>query len=660
MRLVATVAPPAATPPAAADLVEVRLDLLAPEAAAKGIASSPRPVLATLRSRREGGVFDGSPAEAAARVRDAARSGAAWIDVESDVAAALPARDLPPGTKRLASVHTAAGDPRLPARDADAWKVARRVEDGPGVESVLAEARDLAARAKAGEIPPPTVVPYGPFAGPLRVVTAAIAAEAGGDPFVFGSAAADGGTGALRDQPSLAALLDVFRLGEVPGTARLYGLLGRPPGASPSPALHAAVFRALRIDAVYLPAADLDPDRAFALPYAGFSVTTPLKEAAAERCAYLDFAAARAGAANTVVRGDDGRLWGWNTDAEAVAEALRERLPPAPAGARGAVVVGGGGFARAAVVALEDQGFAVRVAGGERARRLADDFEVEHVGPSASGALAREGDAVVVNATPVGSDGSLDDAFVGLVASIPPGALAIDAPYAQGCAPAAFAIAARARGLEVVDGADLLVRQARGQALRFCGRLPPAGVLALAAAPALPSLCLVGPRGVGKSTVGREVATRLGRPFVDTDDEIARRAGAPAGRVLADRGEAAFRAIEREAVEAALSRRGAVIAMGGGALSTPQVAEAVRARAFVVRLTATPVEAARRTAADPTPRPRLTDAPDLVTEAERVAAARESAYAAAAHAEVATDDRPPSEVAARVADLYVARTRRAN
>ena len=107
--------------------------------------------------------------------------------------------------------------------------------------------------------------------------------------------------------------------------------------------------------------------------------------------------------------------------------------------------------------------------------------------------------------------------------------------------------------------------------------------------------------------------------------------------MLAESGEAAFRALEAREVDRALARRGAVVALGGGALASEERVAAVRAHALVVRLTVAPEEAARRLAADPTPRPRLTDAVDLVAECARLAAAREARYAAAAEGAVATD-----------------------
>ncbi len=78
------------------------------------------------------------------------------------------------------------------------------------------------------------------------------------------------------------------------------------------------------------------------------------------------------------------------------------------------------------------------------------------------------------------------------------------------------------------------------------------------------ALVLVGPMGAGKSSIGRKVARRLELPFTDTDAVIAREHGSiPA--LFASRGESQFRAIERDAVVAALAS-GGVVALGGGAV----------------------------------------------------------------------------------------------
>ena len=65
------------------------------------------------------------------------------------------------------------------------------------------------------------------------------------------------------------------------------------------------------------------------------------------------------------------------------------------------------------------------------------------------------------------------------------------------------------------------------------------------------NVVLVGLSGTGKSSVGRALAARLGREFVDTDVDVVRMAGKPIHEVFAEEGEAAFRRLESEAVQRA-------------------------------------------------------------------------------------------------------------
>lgn len=81
-----------------------------------------------------------------------------------------------------------------------------------------------------------------------------------------------------------------------------------------------------------------------------------------------------------------------------------------------------------------------------------------------------------------------------------------------------------------------------------------------------PRAVIVGPPGSGKTTVGTLLAQALGVSFRDTDTDIVERAGKPIPDIFVDDGEEHFRALEREAVAAALSDHDGVLALGGGAV----------------------------------------------------------------------------------------------
>jgi shikimate kinase len=97
------------------------------------------------------------------------------------------------------------------------------------------------------------------------------------------------------------------------------------------------------------------------------------------------------------------------------------------------------------------------------------------------------------------------------------------------------------------------------------------------------SVVLVGFMGVGKTSVGTELARLLERSFVDTDPMVEQRSGRSIPELFAE-GESVFRTVEREAVRTALQLPPCVIALGGGAFSQPGAAELIRAQALVVHL----------------------------------------------------------------------------
>lgn len=102
------------------------------------------------------------------------------------------------------------------------------------------------------------------------------------------------------------------------------------------------------------------------------------------------------------------------------------------------------------------------------------------------------------------------------------------------------------------------------------------------------NVVLVGFMGAGKSAVGRSLARRLGRLFVDTDREVERKAGRTIPAIFAAEGEPAFRALEREAIAETAARRRLVVATGGGAPADPANLAALKASGLVVYLAARP------------------------------------------------------------------------
>jgi shikimate kinase len=151
---------------------------------------------------------------------------------------------------------------------------------------------------------------------------------------------------------------------------------------------------------------------------------------------------------------------------------------------------------------------------------------------------------------------------------------------------------------------------------------------------------LVGPMGVGKSTVGRLLAERLGVGYRDTDDDIVAAQGRTIAEIFVDEGEAAFRAVEKQAVQRALAGHDGVLALGGGAILDADT-RALLAGRRVVYLSMDVEEAVRRTGLNAA-RPLLAVNPRK--QWRELMEARRHLYEEVATAVVATDGRTPEDV----------------
>ena len=159
---------------------------------------------------------------------------------------------------------------------------------------------------------------------------------------------------------------------------------------------------------------------------------------------------------------------------------------------------------------------------------------------------------------------------------------------------------------------------------------------------------LIGLPGAGKTTVGRLVAERLHAGFVDIDTILIRKEGKPIAMIFAEKGEPAFRVMERTAVEAALANQPAVIVPGGGWAAQPGALEAAKAVAHVVYLVARPETATSRAIPSGT-RPVLMGG-DSEAQMLELLKVREPFYKQA-HSTVQTEGRSAEQVAVDVVRL---------
>ncbi len=329
------------------------------------------------------------------------------------------------------------------------------------------------------------------------------------------------------------------------------GLLGEHLGHSFSPEIHEALadysYRLVELapEAVgdFVRNGDLD----------AFNVTIPYKKTVMPFLDEISDEARRIGAVNTVVRRPDGSLAGYNTDyfgfdAMLTASGLDVQ-------GKKALVLGSGGASLTVQAVLHDRGAAsVITVGRER--------------PDNYGNLDRHADAaVIVNATPVGMYPHNGESVIDL-AQFPRCEGVLDLIYNP--ARTALLLQAEALGIPAMNGLYMLVAQAVKAFEYFTKDRAEENVtdrITEQIARRTRNIVLVGMPGCGKSTVGRYLAQRLGRPFRDADTEFAAMHRLTPADAIKRYGEPQFRAMEHETLCALGKESGIVLACGGGAVT---------------------------------------------------------------------------------------------
>ncbi len=403
-----------------ADMVELRLDHLMPPSGrlgpddlrraletyrTSGLLGAVESIL-TLRASVDGGIFDGPEEMRHTMLRDMARAGAAWVDLEGWLPLPLlrelaeVAREA--GSWTLVSWHldsiaeweTAEKHARQVARDgmADAVKIVLPTMDRSGLNIYLTLTEHL---SRAGL--PHVVIPSGRLGRAGRIL-----APVTGTEWVYAEPSGGEVTGHL----GLPAIRDVSaawaRMGLRPGTDPganippplapsdagsgwvLLALLGDPVTHTKSPTVHHAALRALGLRGAYLPirtplggmeAALKALEAAGAI---GCNVTIPLKMEAAACVNVIGESARLSKAVNTVVLRHGGTRQGENTDVEGVRRSVVELLGR-DGGGRTALVLGTGGAARGAAAGIDSWGAKVLATGRSLSRLAALKADLEGV-----------------------------------------------------------------------------------------------------------------------------------------------------------------------------------------------------------------------------------------------------------------------------------------
>src|SRR5713226_5030076 len=288
-----------------------------------------------------------------------------------------------------------------------------------------------------------------------------------GSVFTFGAASPDEKT--APGQATAQELRSTYRIEQVDAATRVYGVAGDPVAHSLSPTIMNAALRRENVNGVYLALHAKSLKDLLTcirdIPIHGLSITMPYKEAILKHLDNTDSHTTKIGACNTVVRAQDGKLYGFNTDAAGIVRPLERRLNTLEA-AR-ILVLGAGGAARAAVFGLKERGSEVYILNRSltAAKKLARQARARTIKRADLKKLAFD---VIINATPVGmgntretplQDKEINARFVFDMVYDPPETRLLKL--------------AKERGAQIIPGIEMFVHQAARQFEIWTGKPAP-------------------------------------------------------------------------------------------------------------------------------------------------------------------------------------------
>jgi 3-dehydroquinate dehydratase/shikimate dehydrogenase len=438
-----------------ADLFEVRGDLVLDLDLLEILRARTRPIVFACRPESEGGHWDEGESRRRLLLLEAVKRGYDYVDVEyrSDLMDVAMEKS---GNGLIVSYHDMEGTPedlevlytRMCDRGADVVKIAVTPRSVADVGRVM----KLAAAVAVSRGKPLIAIALGPLGLITRVVGGRYRA-----PFTYAAAAE--GAETAPGQISADLLADMYRVRDVTEKTRVYGVLGGTVRRSLSPLIHNRAFAARHVDAVYVPlqaeAVDAFMRALPSLDLAGFSVTRPYKVEILRHLHEVEEQAAMCGSVNTVVA-QDGTLRGSTTDGIGVVGPLKKR---GELKGKGVVILGAGGAARSAALALRRKGARVTLL----ARKPLQAVEAAAATGCAPGALEdlpRHVWDILVNATPVGSASAPDET------PVPErlhrrGTVVLDMVYDP--LETRLLREAQAAGCKIIDGLEMLLAQAAAQ-----------------------------------------------------------------------------------------------------------------------------------------------------------------------------------------------------
>jgi 3-dehydroquinate dehydratase / shikimate dehydrogenase len=357
-------------------------------------------LIATCRRVASGGKFRGSVASQLDILGKAAAAGCQLLDVELQTAQNCKPEQLQKLRNRaglILSVHDFRGTKKLDetlekmrAFPADFYKI---VSTATTLSDNVSMIQFLGRESDNHSI-------IGLCMGEQGIISRVLGVRAGS---VFTFAAVSPGEETAPGQVTAQELRSVYRIEQVDAATRVYGVAGDPVGHSLSPVIMNAAFRRENVNGVYLAlhAKTLKDLLACVreIPIHGLSITMPYKEAILPFLDNTDSHTTKIGACNTVVRAQDGKLYGFNTDTSGVVRPLERRLSTLQDAK--ILVLGAGGAARAAVFGLKERGAEVFIL--NRSAAVAQKLARRaHARSLKRADLKKYAFDVIINATPVG------------------------------------------------------------------------------------------------------------------------------------------------------------------------------------------------------------------------------------------------------------------
>jgi len=291
-----------------------------------------------------------------------------------------------------------------------------------------------------------------------------------GSVFTFGAVDPDAGLKTAPGQISARDLRSIYRIEQVDAATRVYGVAGDPLEHSLSPIIMNTALRRENVNGVYLPLhAKTLKDLIYCvreIPLHGLSITMPYKQAILSYLDNTDAHTTKIGACNTVVRGQEGKLYGFNTDIAGVVRPLEQRIAIEDAKV---LVLGAGGAARAAVFGLKERGAEVWILNRTsiRAQKLARQAKAHTIKRADLRKIAFD---VIINATPVGMGNTRD---CPLKDEEIQARVVFDMVYDP--VETHLLRVARGKGIAVIPGVEMFVQQAARQFEIWTGKPAPAG-----------------------------------------------------------------------------------------------------------------------------------------------------------------------------------------